>query len=194
MSDPAPISRCPDLMSRDDTALMVIDVQGKLARLVSEHQRVIWNCTRLVDAAKLLHIHITGTEQYPQGLGTTVDELASRLGELPSKTMFSCRGAEGLFSSLEEHGIRSVLLAGIEAHVCVQQTAFDLLSEGFAVYLAVDAIGARHEVDREYALRRMESAGVTLTTTESAIFEWCEDAMDPAFKAVSQIVQQNPPE
>ena len=194
MNDLSSISRCPELMSRDDTGLLIIDVQGKLARLVRDHQGVIWNCGRLIDAAKLLEMTTLATEQYPQGLGGTVAELADRLADIPSKTMFSCRGVHGLFESLQSQGIRKVMLAGLETHVCVQQTAFDLLAEGFGVFLAADAVGSRHCADKEYALRRMEGAGVVVTTTESAIFEWCEDAQDTSFKAISKLVQQSPPE
>ena len=92
-----------------------------------------------------------------------------------------------------EQGVWKILLCGIEAHVCVQQTAFDLLADGYRIYLAVDAIGARFDTDREIALRRMESAGATLTTTESALFEWCEVAGTPEFKQISSLVCEAPP-
>ena len=89
-----------------------------------------------------------------------------------------------------DRGIGKILLAGIEAHVCVQQTALDLLADGYRVYLAVDAIGARHEIDYAIALRRLESSGATLTTTEAALFEWCEAAGTPEFKQISALVRE----
>jgi nicotinamidase-related amidase len=86
-----------------------------------------------------------------------------------------------------------VLVSGIETHVCVQQTVFDLLAEGFRVYLAVDALGTRHASDHDTALRRMDSAGATLTTTEAALFEWCQVAGTPEFKQISQLVREAAP-
>jgi nicotinamidase-related amidase len=86
-----------------------------------------------------------------------------------------------------------VLLAGIEAHVCVQQTALDLIANGYRVYVAVDAIGARHVTDHDTALRRMELAGVTLTTTEAALFEWCRESAAAEFKPISALVRETPP-
>ena len=86
-----------------------------------------------------------------------------------------------------------LFLAGIEAHVCIQQTAFDLMTEGYRVYLAVDAIGARFDVDYQTALRRMDSAGATLTTTEAALLEWCQTAGTPTFKKISALVRETPP-
>ena len=180
-------------MSRADTGLLVVDVQGKLITMVPGHPRITWNIGRLIDGAKILDVQVAATEQYPKGLGPTTPELASRLGEIPAKMTFSCGGCPEIFQRWESQGIFKVLLAGIESHVCVLQTAFDLLSHGFRVYLAVDAVGSRFDIDYQTALRRMDSAGVTLTTTESALFEWCEVAGTPEFKQISKLVQQQPP-
>ena len=194
MSETGPLPRSPELMSPAETGLLVVDVQGKLITLVPGHPRIIWNIRRLLDGAKILAVETAATEQYPKGLGPTVPELRERLGEIPAKTEFSCGACGGIFRGWEERGIFRVLLAGIEAHVCVQQTALDLMAAGFRVYLTVDAIGARHEVDYQTALRRMESAGATLTTTEAALFEWCQCAGTPQFKEISRLVQETPPE
>ncbi|MBL9124528.1 MAG: hydrolase [Planctomycetaceae bacterium] len=180
-------------MSRRDTALLVVDVQGKLITLVPGHERIIWNIRRLLDAAKLLGVPALGTEQYPKGLGPTVPVLAERIGPMPDKTAFSCGACGELFAGLDGRGIGKILVVGIEAHVCVQQTVHDLLAAGFRVYLAVDAVGARYDIDRETAFRRMESAGATLTTTEAAMFEWCEASGTPEFKEISRLVQEQPP-
>lgn len=190
----APLPRSPDLMSPADTGLLVIDVQGKLITLVPEHQRIIWNIRRLLDGASALQVAAAGTEQYPQGLGPTVPELAAKLGALPAKTAFSCGECGGIFRDWAERGIRKILLCGIEAHVCVQQTALDLLAHGFRVFLAVDAVGSRFEIDYHTALRRLESSGVTLTTTEAALFEWCGRAGTPEFKQVSALVRETAPQ
>lgn len=180
-------------MSRRDTALLVVDVQGKLITLTPGHETIIWNIRRLLDAAKVLGVPAVGTEQYPKGLGPTVPVLAERLGPIPAKLAFSCGGCGELFADFDARGIAKLLVVGIEAHVCIQQTALDLLAASYRVFLAVDAIGARHAVDRDTAFRRMESAGATLTTAEAAMFEWCETSGTPEFKEISRLVQEQPP-
>jgi nicotinamidase-related amidase len=187
------IPRSPQLMSRDDTAVLVVDVQPKLHHLIPGHLRITFNIGRLIDGAKLYEMPVLGTEQYPKGLGGSEPELAERIGEMPSKTKFSCGECQPLFDDLAEQNRSKLLVVGIETHVCIQQTVFDLLSERFEVYVAVDAVGARHEIDHTTALRRMESAGATLTTTEAALFEWCENAKDEHFKAISALIQKTMP-
>jgi nicotinamidase-related amidase len=188
-----PLPRSPELMSASDTALLVVDVQGKLVSLIPGHQRIVWNIRRLLDAAKLLGVAAAATEQYPQGLGPTVPELAERLESIPGKLRFSCGECSQVFSDWNDHGLFKVLVVGIEAHVCVQQTVLDLLAAGRRVYLAIDAMGSRHDIDYQAALRRMDSAGATLTTTEAALFEWCEVAGTPEFKEISRLVREAPP-
>lgn len=187
------IPRSPELMSRHDTALLVVDVQEKLISLIPNHTQLVWNIRRLLDAASALGVDHAGTEQYPQGLGPTTQVLAERLGELPAKLTFSCRECVDLISGFRDNGIDKILVVGIEAHVCIQQTVFDLLSEGFRVYVAVDAVGSRYDVDYQVALRRMDSAGANLTTTEAAMFEWCDAAGTAEFKQISKLVREASP-
>jgi len=193
MNDANALPRSPELMNRDDTALLVVDVQERLVPAVRDHARVVWNCRRLIDGARILGVPVAGTEQYPKGLGATVNPLAERLGKLPSKLRFSCGGCPEIFKEWEEREIHKVAVCGIEAHVCVQQTVLDLLAHGWRVYVAVDAVGSRLDVDCRTALGRMDSAGATLTTTEAALFEWCEAAGTPAFKQISRLVQEAGP-
>ena len=198
-----PTSRSPELMSALDTALLVVDMQEKLLPAIDDHKRILWNTGRLIDGANILNVAVVATEQYPQGLGPTMPELVKRLGQapeklaakkqLPEKLAFSCRGVDNLFEDIAQRGIAKLLIAGIEAHVCVQQTALDALAAGFRVYIAVDAVGSRNTTDREIALRRMDSSGATLTTTEAVLFEWCEIAGTPEFKQISQLVRQVDP-
>jgi len=186
--------RSPELMSADDSALLVIDVQDKLISLVPEHRRLVWNIRRLLDGAKALGVPSLVTEQYPQGLGGTHRELADRLpSPAPSKLAFSCAACEPAMQALVASGAHRVLLSGIESHVCVQQTALDLIAAGFRVYIAVDAVGARFQIDHDTALRRLELAGATLTTTEAALFEWCQAAGTLQFKEISRLVRETPP-
>ena len=191
--DTPALPRSPELMSADDTVLLVVDVQEKLVRLLPAHERLVWNIRRVLDGAQLLGVPVLGSEQYPQGLGPTTAELAEKIGPMPGKLSFSCVGCDETIAKLQSLGRPKVLLVGIEAHVCVLQTALDLLAAGYRVYLAVDAIGARYEIDHATALRRMEAAGATVVTTEMALFEWCRVAGSPQFKQLSALVRERPP-
>jgi nicotinamidase-related amidase len=193
MNRPDSLRRSPELMNRDDAGLLVVDMQAKLLPLIPGSGRVIWNVRRLIDGAKILGVAHAATEQYPQGLGPTVAELAERLEQIPGKTAFSSCECSEIFTGWRDRGIWKILVCGIETHVCVSQTVHDLLGEGFRVFVAADAVGARGQVDHEIALRRMDSAGATLTTTEAALFEWCERAGSPEFKRISQLVKEAGP-
>jgi nicotinamidase-related amidase len=187
------LPRSPELMSAADTGLLVVDVQEKLTRAIADGRRLVANVRRLIDGAKILGLPVLATEQDPQALGPTVPELAGRLGNVPSKLTFSCRGCPEIFRELESRGIQKLLVCGLEAHVAVQQTVLDLLACGWRVYVAVDAVGSRFEVDCRTALGRMDSAGATLTTTEAALLEWCQAAGTPGFDEISRLVQEQVP-
>jgi len=193
MPDSTSLLRSPELMNRDDAALLVVDVQAKLLPLIPGHARLVWNIRRLIDGAKTLGVPVAATEQYPQGLGPTAPELAERLDSIPAKLTFSCSECGEIFTGWRDRGIWKILVCGIETHVCVGQTVHDLLGEGFRVYIAADAVAARGQIDHDIALRRMDSAGATLTTTEAALFEWCARAGSPEFKQISQLVRETPP-
>ncbi|MGD9722601.1 MAG: hydrolase [Pirellulales bacterium] len=187
------LPRSPELMTAQDTVLLVVDVQEKLMPLIQGARRIVWNLRRLLDGAEATGLKVLATEQYPQGLGGTVSELAGRLGEIPAKLSFSCGGCEPFAESLAASGASKVMVSGIEAHVCVQQTVLDLLANGYRVFVPVDAVGSRFAVDFETGLKRMESAGATLTTTEAALFEWCQQSGTPTFKKISALVREQPP-
>jgi len=193
MSNTNSIVRSPDLMNADTSAILVVDVQEKLLAAIPNHSSIVWNIHRLLRGAKTLGVLAAATEQYPEKLGSTSPQLAGFFEDIPAKLKFSCGGCPEVFHQFRDAGIDTVLVAGIESHVCILQTVYDLLSEGFRVHLAVDAVGSRFQTDREIALRRMESSGVVLTTTETALFEWCEIAGTPEFKAISKIVREVEP-
>lgn len=180
----------PMQMSFADTALLVIDVQDRLVPKILDKQAMLRNIGFLIDAARLLNMTVLATEQYPKGLGPTVPELAAKLPDRPEKVDFSCCAIPSVVETLRREARPKVLLAGIEAHVCVQATAFDLLLRDFRVYIPVDAIGSRYAIDKEFALRRLERVGAVLTTTESAIFELVGGAGHPQFKAISKLIQE----
>ena len=185
--------RSPELMNADDTALLVVDVQEKLIPVIRNAEIIQWNISRLLQAADALDIPAAATEQYPQGLGHTTIPTSTLPEIIEEKTMFSCRETAAIFTNWADAGIRKFLICGIETHVCIQQTVMDLLAEGFQIYLAIDALGARHDLDHQTGLRRMEGSGAVLTTTEAAMFEWCETATNPGFKTISGLVRQAAP-
>jgi len=182
-------------MNRQDTALLVLDAQVKLLAVVPDHERIQWNIRRLLDAAAVLGVSTAATEQCPEKLGPTAAELQQRLSGARGKLSFSACACEELelFERWKSDGRFRVLVCGVETHVCVLQTTLDLAAAGFEPYVAVDAVGARHAVDHETALRRMESAGVILTTVETAMFEWCRVAGTPEFKKISALAKETPP-
>ena len=195
------LPRSPLLMNPQDTALWVIDVQEKLLPLIDGHARLTWNLRRLLTGAASLDVAVAGCEQYPQGLGPTAEPLRDMLVRLTEsqqrpveeKLMFSCRQCQSTLAGLQQQGVHKLLLAGIETHVCVAQSALDLLAFGFDVWICVDAVGSRYRLDHDTALRRLESAGCTLTTTEAALMEWTESASHAAFKSVSALIKEIPP-
>ena len=194
MNSPSPLPRSPELLTRADSALLVVDVQEKLLPLIHDQQRILWNIGRLLDGARILEVPAAATEQYPKGLGPTVSDVGKRIkGPLPQKLAFSCGACPEIFQAWHERGIYKIVVAGIEAHVCVLQTALDLLADGFRVHVVVDAVGSRQILDRDTAVRRMDSSGAVLTTTETVLFEWCEVAGTTEFKEISQLVRQSAP-
>lgn len=180
----------PTRMLAVESCLLIVDVQEKLMAKIPGADALVRNLAFLIDGARLHEVPVFATEQYPKGLGPTTPELLRRLPERPEKTAFSCCAVAGLTDSFRAKGVARVVLAGIETHVCVLNTALDLLAEGFWVYLPADAVASRFSVDHEMALRRLEGAGVILTTAETALFEWTGGANHPRFKSVSALVQE----
>lgn len=166
--------------------LCVVDIQDRLLPAVPDGARVVSLAGRLAEAAALLGVRRILTEQYPKGLGPTPPELAAKLPDAVAKMSFSCCGCQPFVAALD--GIESALLCGLETHVCIAQTAADLLARGLTVFVAADAVSSRHAFDHEIALRRLESIGAILTTSEAAIFEWCRTAEHPQFQAVRKLV------
>lgn len=174
-------------MSPESSLLCVIDVQERLLPAVPNAARVIARCERLAEAARILGVRSVLTEQYPRGLGPTPASLARLLPPAVEKMAFSSAGCLPLEAALAE-GVSSVVLAGLETHVCISQTALDLLAAGKHVFLAIDAVSARHAIDHETAVRRLEAAGVIPTTSEAILFEWCRSAEHPQFQEVRRLV------
>jgi len=179
------------MLTTDRVALVLIDIQGKLAQVMHARDALFDSLQRLVRGARALGLPILWLEQYPQGLGPTVQEVASLLPDLKpvAKTCFSAYGSEAFRSRLAETRRSQMLLAGIEAHVCVYQTAVDLLAAGFEVEVVGDAVSSRTGSNAELGRQRMRDAGARLSSVEMALFELLRTAEAPAFREIAKIVK-----
>ena len=179
------------MLEASDTALAVIDVQGKLATLMHEKEKLYRNLSILVQGAAALELPILWLEQYPEGLGPTIPELAELLeGRHPlAKTCFSACGQPEFGRRLEESGRKQVLLAGIETHICVYQTARDLRERGYEVEVVADAVSSRTPSNKRVGLEKMRAAGAGVTSVETALFELLREAGNPAFREIARLVK-----
>lgn len=174
-------------LAADRTTLIVIDVQEGFRKAIPDFDRVAKAAATLVEGATVIGVPVLLTEQYPKGLGKTVPEVAEQLPEgiePLEKVCFSARDAEGFDLS----GRDQALVCGIETHVCVNQTALDLIESGVQVQIAEDAVGSRFEENKRVGLHRMEQAGAILTSVETALFELLGRAGTAEFKAVQKLI------
>jgi nicotinamidase-related amidase len=186
------VGRHPALLDRAAAILVVIDVQEAYRAALHEFDRMTAAVVRLVRGAALLGVPVLLTEQYPQGLGHTVAELAEHLPPATQrfdKMSLSCVGAPGFLDAVTALGRRQVVLAGLETHACVNQTAHDLLAAGQQVHLPRDATSARHAADVETAWEKMRAAGVLPATSESVLLELIGTAAAPEFKALQRLIR-----
>jgi len=173
------------------SSLLVVDVQEKLLAKMPDAPGLVREVSFLVDVAKQLQVPVFATEQYPKGLGPTTVEIARRLPpEIPAKVSFSCCGAPGILGELCSSGRTDVVLVGMETHVCIMQSALDLLADGLNVFVPIDAVQARFRIDHDAALRRLAAAGAVVTTVETTVFEWLGGANHPQFKTISKLIQE----
>ena len=179
------------MLNLESTVLVVVDVQGKLATLMHEHEQLSHNIVTMVKGAKLLNLPIIWLEQIPEKLGPSIPELAKELLDFSpvKKTSFSACGEPYFMSALEKTGCRQVLLTGIETHICVYQTAMDLLAGGYEVEVLVDAVSSRTIQNKEVALDKMSALGADLTTVEMALFELMKSAEAPQFRDVAKLIK-----
>ncbi len=174
----------------EDTVLVVIDIQEGFRPAVIDFDSVAASTATLVQAANVLQLPVLVTEQYPKGLGGTVQEVAEYLPEISpiEKTCFSAAGVDQFMKALDETMRKQVLLCGVESHVCVWQTADDLLASGFKVHVARDAVTSRTDVNIQTGLQKMERSGAVITTVETALFELLGRAGTDEFKAIQKLV------
>ena len=171
-------------LTPQNAVLVIVDVQEKLMAVMQRRDEVVGNIKKLAAAAKVLGVPTLVTTQYAKGIGPTLVEVTEAAGN-PSaldKITFSCCGHEEFAKTVKELRRPRVLLCGVEAHVCVQQTAIDLMSDGRSVYVCADAVCSRHDSDRDVAITRMRDCGAVITTVESAVYEMLRQAGSAEFK------------
>lgn len=213
MSDGTVLSRSSELLSRRRSFLLVIDMQERLLPVIADHQMVTASVRFLMESAAVLGVPQVISEQYPKGLGSTVPGLLETAPETVRFEKMTFSAADGVSEFLRSRAgsvvggcgtgqqsaaeyeispsrIDQVLLCGIEAHICVLQTALDLTARGLSVFVAADAVGSRSPAHCQLALQRMRDVGCTVVSTESAVFEWCEAAGTPEFREISRLVRQ----
>jgi len=181
----------PRLLSQENTILVLIDIQEKLLKVMWKKEDLILNVGKLIRAFKIMEIPILLTEQYPEGMGKTdwaISELLDQIQPI-EKICFSCLGKDDFQAKLKSFGRKQVLLAGIESHVCVLQTALDLLDKGYFVYVPYDGTSSRKESDYRNALQRMQKEGTVIGSVESAIFELLKAADSPVFRQILRIIK-----
>ena len=181
------------LVEAERSLLLVIDIQTRLAAAVPDKPReqLFRHVGMLGQAAQLLEVPVIYTEQYPAGLGHTETEVLEHLPDSKpiEKTCFSCVQADDFIGTLSRHARKQVILCGIETHVCVLQTAFQLMQHGYQVFVVEDAVASRHKHRHKNAIARMRQGGIIITNTESVMFEWMRDARHPQFKTISKLLR-----
>jgi len=179
------------MLSKQNSVLVVIDVQEKLTRFMHERDELVANLEKLIQGLRALEVPIVWVEQNPDGLGPTIPELSEHLADLEpvTKLSFSCCGTEAFQQALEATGRKQAILCGIESHVCVYQTTMDLLDAGYEVEVIADAVSSRCATNKEIALAKIRAAGAGVGCTEMVLFELLQAAEGPAFKAILKIVK-----
>lgn len=179
------------MLTRDKAALLLVDIQGELARTVWEANLIYKNWVKLTRTAQLLQLPIVLLEQNPQGLGSTIPEIRALLGDQPAieKMSFNACLNEKFLKELKTTGREQILVAGIEAHVCVYQTVTGLIKENYQTYVASDAVSSRTAWNRQIALESMKEQGAIITTTEMALFEMIKTSEDELFRQFIKIVK-----
>jgi nicotinamidase-related amidase len=176
------------LISAKDCLLLLVDLQERLMPAISGGEAVVANAVRLAEGAGLLGVPVAATEQYPEGLGPTVPELAAYPQLVLPKTAFGAVGEPG-FAMLLPPGTKEIVVAGAEAHVCVLQTVIGLREEGHRVVVVADAVGSRVPVNRDAALTRAREHGAEVVTTEMVLFEWMGASTHPQFRDVQKLIR-----
>lgn len=175
----------------ENSLLVVVDVQGKLASLMIDRENLYKNIAAVIEAANVLSMPIFYTEQAPEKIGGTIPEIAKHFKKAKhfTKKTFSCCGEEDFLAALKASGRKNIILAGIETHVCVYQTARDLLAKKYHVYAVADAIASRKPTDKHFGLNRMQQLGAQLVCVEMLLTELIATSAHPKFKEILNLIR-----
>jgi len=182
----------PKILDRTRTALVVVDFQEAFRSPINDFAQIASRISIAVRGFQILNLPVIITEQYPKGLGRTAEEILFSLPpdfEFVEKTAFSSCGASAFMEKLRATGATQIALCGLETHVCVNQTAHDLLSENYEVHLLTDCVSSRFTQDKETALRKMQGSGVLPSSVEMALFELMRDAKHEQFKEIQNLIK-----
>jgi nicotinamidase-related amidase len=179
------------ILNKEDAVLLIVDIQERLAVVMKEKDRVVRNCQHLIELAKMIDIPVVVTEQYPKGLGRTVPELQSVLPEYKpvEKISFDCCRLPAFMQELKGHKRKTVIVAGMETHICVLQTTLGLLKAGVNVHVVEDAVCSRTAENWRTGIELMRDAGAVVTCTETALFQLLKVAGTEEFKKISQRIK-----
>ncbi|MEZ8889339.1 isochorismatase family protein [Vibrio sp. 10N.222.51.C8] len=179
------------MLMRQNTGLVIVDVQGKLARLVDDSDALIANCGKLVQGAQVLGLPIIRLEQNPDKLGATVDELNDLLNNAKATPKFTFNACDEpkFVEAVQTKDVETWLVCGIEAHICVYQTALGLLELGYRVQVVGDCIGSRTALNKKLAISRLQDAGVQITGLEMSLYELVKDCRAPEFKLILSLIR-----
>lgn len=178
-------------LKKDNTLLVVIDFQEKLMPAMHNKEALEDKMVRMAKGAKVMGIPALVTQQYTRGLGATIPSIAEALGEFTpfDKTSYSIMGDPAIAEALRAFGKKNIVITGIESHICVAQSALDLLEEGYDVFICGDCVSSRKPEDQRLAELRLRDAGAVYTSMEAILFELCGGAKEPGFKEISAIIK-----
>jgi len=179
------------ILNKEDAVLLIVDIQERLAIVMKDKDKVVGNCQHLIELAKMINVPVMVTEQYPKGLGRTVPELQSVLPEYKpiEKISFDCCCQTTFMQELKEHNKKTVILTGMETHICVLQTCVGLLKAGVSVHVVEDAVCSRARENWKTGIEFMRDAGAVVTCTETALFQLLKVAGTEEFKKISQRIK-----
>jgi len=178
-------------IQKDDTLALVIDIQEKLFPHMSQKEELLTNSLKLIKGLQLLEIPFIVNEQYPKGIGHTIEPIRELLKEqkVYEKFSFSCCKTDDTLQTIQSNKKKFIIVFGIETHVCVMQSVIDLLEAGFTPVLVTDCVSSRNPYNKEIALLRMQQEGAILSTCESLLFELCVNSKNKVFKEISKLVK-----
>ncbi len=186
--------RSPKLLNRDETILLVIDPQGSLMEMVKNTKKIIHAHNKIIRIAQILGVPIVVSEHYPNGLGHILPEIVETLGndyQPIEKVIFSAWGESKIRQAIESHNRKTLLITGIETHICILQTVTEAIAAGYDVHVMMDGVSARGRIEHKMALEMFKLLGAGLTTWESVAYQWMRTSEAPEFKQILEVIKDN---